>query len=731
MTDLLKGVILDIETTGLSLDSKIHQVAYLDMKSDEATELLITGNDWGDVLRKQYNLGPELSGPLSGDELLRLKSAAPGIYDMVVSKMQPAFSQNAPTILEMNAQIKDLGHQTRITSSVEVSLKKALDLIRGFDDRVIWIQNAAFEAKMLGQAGLGKKLYVTGGEVNAARKSARRSGDWRGVWEGYQKYTKPGDVRDIMDVLRAHHSYAKSLGITNLERPQSLSMEVVYRLQQNLLQGETHRAVLDVAIHEASVLRTAVEEIQQMQRGERPESVRQYYQRQEVLKPELQRDSVVKRLLRAQQDIDETGTSRQFSYTETTRSGRTRPVHQTFTTTKGVARFISPRYPEVDPMRILEEISTQVDPHAVQSARLITAIEEIPILPPKKSLKGFGALAVAAVAVSSILNAAPYRQPTEQNSTYEYWKENQKKFYGLNNKGIVERQRKQNTDFGSPYQGIQGSQKVLDQIWESREEANNRFKNLQRGIFDFFRGGFVKQDSNLEVPGAVKGSDGYYWADITNAKLLVQDADTLTINGSINIRFVGIDSPEIAHEDRAGQPAAYDSKRVLQEILDNASDIKVKFDPTDITYGRLVGAIYADGKNVNTELLRRGAAAALPFYNGKEPMIAHSSVLKYEERAYEADLGMWREPFFKMYRRMAELSGQRMTFNQLANPAKVAKDRDIARSVKLMNAAQQEGRITGRTALQLERIFIDKDSMARMQRSAVSKMFRNPNNRVY
>ena len=110
----------------------------------------------------------------------------------------------------------------------------------------------------------------------------------------------------------------------------------------------------------------------------------------------------------------------------------------------------------------------------------------------------------------------------------------------------------------------------------------------------------------------------------------------------MSIRMAGIDAPETAHADRAAMPLAENSKIALQSMLNGGSNIELLIDPSNMTYGRTVGFAFADGKNLNLELLRQGQAAYLPFRrcckNYYNPAI-FSRTQKLAQGSEKADVG--------------------------------------------------------------------------------------------
>jgi endonuclease YncB( thermonuclease family) len=96
----------------------------------------------------------------------------------------------------------------------------------------------------------------------------------------------------------------------------------------------------------------------------------------------------------------------------------------------------------------------------------------------------------------------------------------------------------------------------------------------------------------------------------------VTDGDTITVtqNGfKTTIRLVGIDAPEKSRKKHEpGQPFSQNSTKFLAGMILN-KDVEVKNYGTD-RYGRTLGVVYLDGKNVNLEMVKAGLAEV---YRGK------------------------------------------------------------------------------------------------------------------
>ncbi len=121
----------------------------------------------------------------------------------------------------------------------------------------------------------------------------------------------------------------------------------------------------------------------------------------------------------------------------------------------------------------------------------------------------------------------------------------------------------------------------------------------------------------------------------------VYDGDTIKAVGydiEIKVRLVGIDAPETSKGKRkAGQPFGRRAEKHLAAlVLNKVVDIKgYGFD----RYGRILGEIYIDGKNVNLEMVKTGYAQV---YSGKPPRGLYMQEYQQAENwARSSRQGIW------------------------------------------------------------------------------------------
>ena len=163
-------------------------------------------------------------------------------------------------------------------------------------------------------------------------------------------------------------------------------------------------------------------------------------------------------------------------------------------------------------------------------------------------------------------------------------------------------------------------------------------------------------------------------------------------NQGYSFRLAGIDAPETSHEGRAAQPYASSAKQLAAAMIEGSTDLKLVFDPDNITYGRQVGTVIANGVNMNLDLVRRGGAAYLPFKKkGSQEMYKKAAFRAAEERARSNNTGMWSTPFFQAYSDINKASGKTITFNTLASTSKIASNSQQMSVAAIMQAAQDNG----------------------------------------
>lgn len=126
---------------------------------------------------------------------------------------------------------------------------------------------------------------------------------------------------------------------------------------------------------------------------------------------------------------------------------------------------------------------------------------------------------------------------------------------------------------------------------------------------------------------------------LTGRVVRVADGDTITVldgtNAQHRIRLEGIDAPE-SHQAFGTQ-----SKKSLSEMV-FGKDVTVVYQKTD-QYGRLVGKILLDGKDINLEQVKAGMAWHYKEYQREQAPEDRELYAKAEDEAHAARRGLWQD----------------------------------------------------------------------------------------
>jgi endonuclease YncB( thermonuclease family) len=796
------------------------------------------------VLRKTNAF---LSGALDSNTHPHLLHGAPSVQDLLEREEVLKKIPGVRSVVSEYADIRDV-------LKPEGQLEK---LIRG---KTVWIANAAFESKQLG-AQLGAieqsgeevtfkshletsnpnssdPFYVTGKEVNKAKVLAQRKGDWTLVWKAMiNNMPKEGEtaVRDIQDVTRSFMAYGKKLGLTNYGKKHhgSVGIDLTFRLFGSLEEDpdvakallgfkEVHRASEDSAISERYVLEKATyytdvlqqvdektkigrEYIAQAQEGHGPLSkAADYFAREEVLQPEIDRQHLIKRLGRAREDIAELGATYQadgfkdiIRSRQRTPDGRETIVHRNIYNRvkvdeigdvveflkksgqytgididlvhakmveatagkdiQGVKDYVQAEAPGMDKFIAskVDEIASvkssvlkgMISPSSKVGQGLALAADGLGKMSRKSSMIGAGAgallMAGAGVVYSNSNTKGKTQAPSITAFSYDEWltrqeSENPDLISGMGHKGWAGESRKHNTDFGSPYQGpVSSGQIMYDQeLLQEREkwlrkQYGARHFDPEVGLFGKFSvfkrykvGSYANTtyiSGGTNVAGKYKGLQGKSLLGIDvsdgNWKMTASDADTITLkrggvrgaissffgmNRGYDFRLAGIDSTETHHGSssyHAPQPHAEAATAALQKMIARSKKLELVYDPTQTTYGRMMGAVVADGKNLNFELVRQGQAAHLPFGSKYKSMIDYDALKKIETQAYQSRRGMWAHPWSQAFYEFSEASGNRLTLNTLTRKSRIAENVGTMDAISLMEQAQAQGHFSAADAV--------------------------------
>jgi endonuclease YncB( thermonuclease family) len=170
-----------------------------------------------------------------------------------------------------------------------------------------------------------------------------------------------------------------------------------------------------------------------------------------------------------------------------------------------------------------------------------------------------------------------------------------------------------------------------------------RAKQLSRLIS--FAAGILLLSSACSRPPAPARQSPARPADAPRAQTLagrvvrVADGDTITVLDSSNtqhrIRLEGIDAPE-SHQAFGTQ-----SKKNLSEMV-FGKDVTIVYQKTD-QYGRLVGKIVLEGKDINLEQVKAGMAWHYKEYQREQAPEDRELYATAEDEARNARRGLWHD----------------------------------------------------------------------------------------
>lgn len=125
----------------------------------------------------------------------------------------------------------------------------------------------------------------------------------------------------------------------------------------------------------------------------------------------------------------------------------------------------------------------------------------------------------------------------------------------------------------------------------------------------------------------------------------VHDGDTVVRADGERIRLIGIDTPELARDERPAEAGSLQARDRLRTWIANADRITARYGrELRDKYGRLLAHLYADDRNLQAELLAAGLATPLFI----SPNLAHVDC--YQQAALMArrqGLGLWHLPQYR------------------------------------------------------------------------------------
>ena len=147
--------------------------------------------------------------------------------------------------------------------------------------------------------------------------------------------------------------------------------------------------------------------------------------------------------------------------------------------------------------------------------------------------------------------------------------------------------------------------------------------------------------------------------DVYRVKSVI-DGDTIVLGdaSSTNVRYLGIDSPEVRSLYGPGDPLSDEASRINKDLVEGKK-VRLEFDEERFDpYGRTLAYVFVDGIFVNEQILRSGLARALII----KPNDRYAErLLKAEKEAKESRRGIWGD--------LSKLRSPKGNRNFLINPS--------------------------------------------------------------
>lgn len=119
----------------------------------------------------------------------------------------------------------------------------------------------------------------------------------------------------------------------------------------------------------------------------------------------------------------------------------------------------------------------------------------------------------------------------------------------------------------------------------------------------------------------------------------VDDGDTVVLTDGRRVRYIGVNAPEVAHENRPPERFGPEARTFNRKLV-YGKKVRLEFDrEKQDQYGRVLAYVFLqDGTFVNAELVKRGYA----YYVFRRPNTKYDPLLLGLQReAMAKRLGMW------------------------------------------------------------------------------------------
>jgi len=143
----------------------------------------------------------------------------------------------------------------------------------------------------------------------------------------------------------------------------------------------------------------------------------------------------------------------------------------------------------------------------------------------------------------------------------------------------------------------------------------------------------------------------------------VIDGDTIVLKDKRHIRLIGINTPELSHNNSPSEAGAVTARNVLKEILGNSPFIQLLYGrERHDRHGRTLAHIFAGGINIQSQLLKAGLAMPLQIPPNLSLADCYNKVSQF---AKDQQLGLWGLLRYKTHS-VESLSGNEKGFHHIS-----------------------------------------------------------------
>ena len=140
-------------------------------------------------------------------------------------------------------------------------------------------------------------------------------------------------------------------------------------------------------------------------------------------------------------------------------------------------------------------------------------------------------------------------------------------------------------------------------------------------------------------------STGLSFAEKSSFVRYVIDGDTIVLKKGTKVRYRGINTPEIPHKDKPGEPLGWEATKRNRQLVQCRFVKLVQDDEKRDRFGRLLAYVFLpDGRMVNEILVREGMAFVC--FSGKGSPF-NKKLLAAQREAIDARRGIWSIPLVR------------------------------------------------------------------------------------